>query len=147
MCGKPLVKNLIAYLESIEDITIPVYAFDRNQEKNLPCIVVGYSGENMSFPGGHGHYTVEGYVNVCVQGYEDDDNTDGDAYADIVIAAVVNNSDLFDAMNKPAVDPDTRPATNFNLNGFFMRGIDRNIDGTSEEISIRFDAFAVAKDK
>jgi len=52
MLGKPLSKNLQYYFTSVPAITAfnaPIVLFDRNVEKTLPSIVVGYSEENMSF--------------------------------------------------------------------------------------------------
>lgn len=145
MLGKPLVNNLTNYFDSISSLNINLYKFDRNQEKNLPCIVIGYDGEDMSFSGGYGHYTVGGFTNICFQGYDDPSNINADYYANIVIDALNNQTALFSAMNKPLSGTDTRPTSAFCLNGLFVRSVDRTIDGTSEEIEIKFDAFCAAK--
>lgn len=145
MTGKALTSNMVKYLSGA-GININIYKFDLNTEKVLPCIVVGYDSETLSFPGGQGHFTVGGYVNVCYQGYDDRTNTNADETAKKVLDAIANNAALFTSVNKPLTGTDTRPLTGFNLNGFFLTGVDRSEEGTSEEISIKFDAYCVPKD-
>lgn len=145
MTGKALTLNLKNYFDGLSAIDINLYAFDVSTDKELPCIVVGYEGETMTFEGGYGHYTVNGYTNICFQGYTDTTNLSADYYTR-VLADALNNTDMFTSVNKPVSGTDTRPLKNFTLNGLFLRGIDRNIEGTSTEISIRFDAYCAAKD-
>lgn len=148
MLGKPLSKNLQYYFTSVPPITAfnaPIVLFDRNVEKTLPSIVVGYSEENMSFSGGYGHYTVAGYVNIDVQGYEDDNNDIADNMATMILSAINGNPALYNKVNKPSTGTDSRPVTAFHLNELFVRLVDRNSEGTSEQITIKFDAFCVGQ--
>lgn len=143
MCGKKLVKNLEYYIDSLE-LNIPIYRFDLNSEKELPCIVIGYDSEEATITGYEGHYTVSGFINICVQGYDDFDNSDADAYSDDILDALVDKVTLKSFLNTS--EEDLRPATNFRLNDLFIRSVNRNIEGTSEEISIVFHAFCKNKD-
>jgi hypothetical protein len=145
MCGKSLTKNLQAYLLGLSAIDIPIVKFDVNQEKVLPSIVVGFDSETTSFPGGFGHYTVNGFTNICIQGYEDSNNDSADTYAQVIVDALLDETALLASVNKPLSGTDVRPVTAFCLNGLFIRSADRTIEGTSAEIEIKFDAFCAAK--
>jgi len=147
MCGKKLVANLKNYLDPLIDP--PVYNFDRNSVKALPCVVVGYESEEGSILGVQGHYTVAGYALVQYQGYEDPSNTFADDMADIVIEALCNKTALLSAMNKPAASlsaVDTRPLSGFGLNGLIVRGTTRDEEDHSTTVTINFDAYCAAKD-
>lgn len=146
MLGKKLTRNLVSYFNSLSTITVPAVAFDRNVELELPLIAVGYTTEDLSFPGGYGHYTVKGFASIQVQGYEDSENALSDALGASVADSLVDCGSLYQAMNKPLSGTDSRPLTGFSLNGLFVRGIQRQIEGTSTIVNVEFDAFCAAKD-
>lgn len=145
MCGKPLVKNLVYALGlSSNNISIPIYTFDLNQTRELPCIVVSYDSEQSSMAGVYGHYTVSGKVIVAYQGYEDDDNSDADSTAQTVITIL--NNDIESTLNKPVSGTDMRPVSGFGINRLFVRGTNRIDEDHSTMVEVNFEAFAVAKD-
>lgn len=147
MVGKKLISNLKYYLDPLIDI--PVYTFDRNANKELPCVVIGYDGEEGSILGVQGHYTVAGYALVQYQGYEDPDNTFADDMADLVIEALTNKTVLLSVLNKPAAAlsaVDTRPLSGFGLNGLIVRGCSRDEEDHSTTVRINYDAYCAAKD-
>jgi hypothetical protein len=146
MCGKKLVNNLTEYVSSLSSIDIPVFKFDLNQELELPCVIVGYSKENNSIQGGYGHYTVQGFVMVCTQGYEDETNTIADSYTESIVDSLINKPTLHAYMNAPLSGTDTRPSSAFCLNGLFLRSVERENEGTSTVVTINFDAYTAAKD-
>lgn len=143
MTGKKLIRNLKHYIES--NITdVPVYLFDINQEKTLPCIVVGYDSETTSFAGNnHGHFTVNGFTTIEYQGYEDPTTDFGDNTANRVRTLLYTS---LSALNKPLSGTDTRPVSGFGINALIQRGMDTEIDGDSNTIKINFDAFCVETD-
>ena len=143
MCGKKLVSNLVWVLSG--SFSIPVYAFDRNHTRELPCIVVSYDSEEGSMPGIYGHYTVSGKVLVAFQGYEDTDNTEADTVAQQVID-IIGNRDLDTSLNKPLSGTDHRPLSGFGINRLFIRGTNRAIEDSSTVVEVIFDAYCVAKD-
>ena len=147
MTAKKCITNLKYYLDPLIDI--PVYTFDRNSVKTLPCVVMGYDSEEGSILGVQGHYTVAGYALVQYQGYEDPDNTFADDMADLVIGALTNKTDLLSAMNKPAASlsaVDTRPLSGFGLNGLIIRGCSRDEEDHSTTVRINYVAYCAAKD-
>lgn len=146
MLGKKLVNNLTAYLGSLSAINIPVYKFDLHNTKDLPCIVVGYESETTSFPGHHGHYTINGYINVSYQGFTDLENVSADAMGQIVLDAVNDKTAIQTALNLPLSGTDLRPSNIFRLNQLIVRGATRQIEGHSDTVNIEFDAFCAAKD-
>lgn len=143
MLGKKLVKNLRYYLDPY--FTVPVYTFDQNVTRELPCIVVGFKSETSSFSGNYGHYTVSGSIQVMNQGYEDSDNNISDSLAEQITNCLLNESGLLSAVNVPISGTDTRPASAFHLNALFIRSEDRVDEGTSTVIDISFDAFCAGK--
>lgn len=144
MCGKKLVVNLKNYLEPLFDI--PVVAFDLNQTRDLPCIVVGYESEEGSILSARGHYTVSGYCRVVYQGYDDPTNGDADSTADEVIEALCDSASLNASLNAPLSGTDTRPLTGFGIHRLFVRGTERENEDHSTIVKINFDAYTVAKD-
>jgi hypothetical protein len=146
MLGKKLTRNLKNYFDGLSSITVPVVTFDNNTEQELPSIAVGYSSEETSFPGCHGHYTVKGFATVLVQGYEDPDNDTADALGASVVDSLEDSAALFTALNKPLSGTDSRPLSGFCLNGLFIRGVARETEGTSTMVQVEFDAFCAAKD-
>jgi hypothetical protein len=147
MLGKSLSKNLSAYYSTLSGLSgIPIYLHDSNQPKDLPCIVVGYSAEEMSFNGGYGHYTVKGYTQAMWQGYEDSNNAQVDAVTNILVSGLSNQTALFSSVNVPTSGTDTRPAKGFCLNALFIRAAERNEDGLSTVVQIDYDAFCASKD-
>lgn len=147
MLGKSLSKNLSAYYSTLSGLSgIPIYLHDSNEPKDLPCIVVGYSSEEMSFNGGYGHYTVKGYTQAQFQGYEDRTNAQVDAVTNILVSGLSNQTALFSSVNVPTSGIDTRPAKGFCLNGLFIREATRDEEGVSTVVNIAYDAFTAAKD-
>jgi hypothetical protein len=147
MLGKSLSKNLSAYYSTLSGLSgIPIYLHDSNQPRELPCIIVGYGSEEMSFGGGYGHYTVKGYTQAMWQGYEDSTNAQVDAVTNILTTALQNVSGLNAAVNVPSSGIDTRPAKGFCLNGLFIREATREEEGVSTVVNIAYDAFTAAKD-
>ena len=146
MLGKKFTKNLVSYFESLSTIDVSIYTFDQNVTKELPCIVVGFSNEETSFPGNHGHYTIRGFASCQVQGYEDSGNALADALGEAVVDSLVCGEPLFNAMNRPATGTDTRPITGISLKGLFVREVSRNDEGNSTFVEVVFDAFCGSKD-
>lgn len=146
MLGKKLTRNLVSYFNSLSTISVSAVPFDRNVELELPLIAVGYTSEELSFPGGYGHYTIRGFASAQVQGYEDPANELADALGACVADSLVDLDSLYSAMNKPLTGTDSRPLTGFCLNGLFVRGVQRQNEGTSTVVSVEFDAFCAAKD-
>lgn len=147
MLGKSLSKNLSSYYSKLPSLSgIPIYLHDSNETKDLPCIVIGYSAEEMSFPGGYGHYTVKGYTQAMWQGYEDRDNAQVDIVTNTLTTALQNVSALNGSVNVPLTGSDTRPAKNFCLNALFIRAAERNEDGLSTVVQIDYDGFCAGKD-
>lgn len=146
MLGKSLSKNLSAYFSTLSGLSsTPIYLHDSNETRELPNIVVGYENEEMSFPGGYGHYTVKGYTNVTFQGYEDRNNNLADTVAGLLVTALQSES-LYSSVNVPLSGTDTRPAKSFCLNALFIRNVNREEDGVSTVVNISYDAFTAAKD-
>jgi hypothetical protein len=143
MCGKKLTLNLQNYLSPI--FNIPVYSFDRNRIKEVPCIVVGYDSEESSIKGAFGHYTVGGRIQVVFQGYDDPDTLEADDTADEVIEALCS-PDLNLSVNYPETGTDTRPVSGFGMHQLIVRGVTREDEDHSTLININFEAFCVAKD-
>jgi hypothetical protein len=146
MCGKKLVYNLANYIDSLSSISIPVVTFDNHNDTETPSVIVGYSEEEISFPGSHGHYTVSGDVVVIYQGYEDLNNSNADTMAERVIETLCDRNALETALNKPLSGTDTRPMSGFGINQLFVRGTSREDLDHSTQISIRYDAFCSAID-
>jgi len=147
MTGKKLISNLKYYLTPSVNTTI--YLSDRNAEKELPCVVLGYDSEEGSIQGIQGHYTVSGYARVEFQGYEDPSNLSADNISNQVVDALSNKTLLLSVMNKPAASStttDSRPLSGFGLNAILIRGITREDEGTSTCIVINFDAYCAACD-
>ncbi len=143
MCGKKLVLNLQNYLSPL--FSIPVYSFDRNQNREVPCIVLGYDAEEMSFKGAGGHYTVGGFAQVLFQGYEDPENSNADSAADELIDHLCSNN-LRLNLNYPLTGTDSRPVSGFGIHRLSVRGVKRQEEDHSTVIHVDFDAFCVAKD-
>ena len=146
MTGKKLVKNLKWHLESLSAINIPLYTADQHTERQLPCVVIGYNSEVSSFSGHNGHYTVNGYVLISYQGYEDLENVSADSMAQIVLDAVTDQVAIQTALNLPLSGTDLRPSNIFRLNQLIVRGATRQIEGHSDTVNIEFDAFCAARD-
>lgn len=145
MCGKPLVKNLVYALGlSANNISIPIYTFDRNENRELPCIVISYDSEQSSMTGIYGHYTVSGKTLICYQGYEDADNSDADSMADKVVNIL--NDNIESVLNKPLSGTDFRSVSGFGINRLFVRGTNRIDEDNSTMVEVNFEAFCVAKD-
>ena len=144
MTSKKLVKNLQNYLAPLVDI--PVYCHDSNAPRELPCVVVGYEREEITMRGIPGHFTVSGFVLVMFNGYEDEDNSDGDDVSADVIYALTDRDALAASLNKPVSGMDSRPEADFTLNQLSVRGTDRAIEDNSTAITVNFDAFTVACD-
>jgi len=144
MVGKKLTVNLKSYLEPLVDV--PVYAFDRNESRSIPCLIVGYDSEETTIKGGFGHYTVSGFVDVLFQGYDDQENLDSDSLAFEVADYLADRQALETALNKPLSGSDSRPLTGFGINQLIIRGTQREEQDHSSLVQINFDAFCVAKD-
>lgn len=144
MTGKKLTKNLAAYLSPLFEE--PVYTFDQNAKRELPCLVVGYESDQQTKEGLAGHYTVSGFLMVGVNGHEDDGNTLADTLADEAIEILCDREGLEAAMNAPAIGPDERPAKDFHLNRLFVRGTEREEQDSSTFVFVRFEAFTRASD-
>lgn len=142
MCGKKLSINLRDVLEDVFDI--PVVLFDSGEERPLPCVIVGFEGEDISFAGGAGHYTVHGFVQLAFQGYEDKDNSLVDAAFEALMVAL-NDSDTLAALNAPATGIDTRTAQSTGIHKLSIRSVKTEEDGHSNITHVSFDAFCIAK--
>lgn len=146
MTGKPLIRNLKKVTETFILSAIPVYTYDRNNTRELPCIVISYETETPSFTcGNHGHFTVNGSISVQYQGYEDIDNTDADNMANS-IASMLMTWPVLSGVNRPTSGTDNRPCSGFHMNALFLRSIEREISETSMDINLKFDAFTAARD-
>ena len=137
MTGKKLTKNLIQFLSPF--FTIPVYSFDRIQQREVPCIVVGYTKEDLKV-GLPGHYTIEGFCKVVFQGYDDSNNVQSDAIATDLSNILTNRSALETALNKPLSGTDTRSMSGCYLYQLFLEDVDREDDDHSTVISLNFRA-------
>ena len=137
MTGKKLTKNLAAAL--VPFFEVPVVCFDANEKRELPCIVVGYDSEEQTKPGLVGHYTVNGFVMVAVNGYEDASNEQADELADDAIAALCD--DIEAALNAPEEGEDERPAQSFHCNRLFVRGTERQQEESSTFVVVKWDAY------
>lgn len=144
MCGEKLSINLVNHFRSLSSITIPVFEYDQNNEKTLPCVVVGYDQETLSFPGGHGHFTVSGFTLISYNGYEDRQNTLANQIAETISYELIKKSTLT-ALNAP-LSGDVRPQKGITVNGIILRGSKRAIQGNSTEIELNFDAYCAAID-
>jgi hypothetical protein len=142
MTGKKLTKNLAAAL--VPFFEIPVVCFDANERRDLPCIVVGYDGEEQTKPGLVGHYTVNGFVMVAVNGYDDASNEQADALADDAIAALCD--DIEAALNAPEIGADERPAQEIFCYKLFVRGTERQMEESSVFVVVKWEAFCRASD-
>jgi hypothetical protein len=137
MCGKKIIKNLVAALTPLFDV--PVYPFDQNARRDLPCVVVGYDRDEQTREGLAGHYTVGGFVMAAVNGYDDASNEQADALADDAIEALCD--DIEAAINAPDEGEDERPARDFHCNKLFVRGTEREEADSSTLIFVKWDAF------
>jgi hypothetical protein len=144
MTGKPLVLNLIQYLKANLP-SLPVYSFDSNDKRKLPCLIVGYEANEQSHPGLFGHYTVSGFVAISINGREDKHNATADALALQVSNLLLDKDALNSALNWS--ENDARRAQNFHCNRLFVRGVDRENQDESTFVFIRFEAFTVARDR
>jgi hypothetical protein len=144
MTGKATVKNLQNYIEPYFP-EIPVYTFDQNQTRNLPCIVIGYDDEDgeLSYLG---NYTVKTWVSVAYQGYDDPDNNNADSTARDVMIVICNKSLLLSAMNKPTSGTDIRPLTGFGLYDISFPSIKREEEDHSTVVHLDFEFYTVACD-
>lgn len=144
MTGKRLIANLKWLLDPY--LEIPVYVFDRNADREMPCVIIGFDNEEPSIAGNQGHYKVSGSVVIAVQGYEDSDNSTADEIADEVVDLLCDKAFLETALNPPS-DPldDDRPEQRFGLSRLFVRGVTRDEQDHSTFVSINFDAFCVLR--
>lgn len=137
MVGKKLTKNLAAAL--VPFFEIPVLCFDANAKRELPAIVVGYDSEELTKPGLTGHYTVNGFVMVAVQGHEDPENEQADTLADEVIDALCSEIEV--ALNVPDEGDDERPAQDFFCYKLLVRGTERQQEDNSTFVLVKWDAW------
>lgn len=144
MCGDPLSRNLIFYLSKDSRIDIPIYHFQRNEVRELPCIVVGYTDEEIAFTSGYGHYNVDAYCKVLVQGYDDAANSTSDYYIKVVTENILSTTNLLSAMNKQATE--VRPVSGFHINYMRLDSIEKEIEGHSTDTTIYLTGFCRAID-
>lgn len=146
MVEKKLIRNLQAFYGGLSSIDIPVYTMDRNQTRELPCMVVGYSGSEPSFSGGYGHHTVNTEIKIAFNGYEDEDNELADAVESAVIDSLRSYGPLMDTVNPPLSGSDSRPSTGFKLKGIVLDSVDRTDEDHSSVITIEFRAWCFDAD-
>jgi hypothetical protein len=144
MTGKSLVKNLSAYVAPI--LGLPVYSFDRNASYEVPCIVIGYDSDNGGELTYIGNYTVDAWVRVIYQGYDDPENGYGDTKAIEVLNTLANKTAILSSLNAPLSGTDTRPARGFGMYDYSFPSITREQEDHSEVIKVSFEAYTVAAD-
>jgi hypothetical protein len=143
MTSRALIENLKFYIDPF--VVPPVYLFDRNETKELPCIVIGYDGSETSILGGQGHYTTQTWVKISYNGYDDPTSLSAEATATTIVNALLSTSLLLSVMTLSAVS-DPRPAKDFRLNAIIIRGISRDFEDHSTTVSINFDSFCGKRD-
>lgn len=136
MTGKSFAKNLKYYLEPLIDV--PVYIYDQNTVRELPCIMIGIEDEEQ-----HdtllGNYTLNAFVMCATNGWDDELNNDSDGLAADVIEHL-NDSDLYTTLNAPLTG-DLRPDKNFHLEALFINGMERRDEESSTFTFINLEAY------
>lgn len=124
------------YLDPIMDV--PVYIYDQNTVRELPCILVGVESEEQ-----HnnllGNYVLNSFIMVATNGYDDEGNDAADTLASQVLSALYD-SDLYTTVNAP-LSGDARPAQNFTLEALFVNGEERRDEEQSTFIFINLECY------
>lgn len=140
MCGKPFIKNLRWYLEDNLDTSLPITVFDTNIEQESPFISVGFVSDELHDTMTLGHYTVTGYIVTAMNGHDYND-ADIDDVEESIIDSIALSS-FSTEMNSSS----SRPSERVHLNGFFILGTEREVDGDSTTVSmINFEAHCAAR--
>lgn len=137
MTGKAFCKNLKFYLEPLLDC--PVYVYDQNIARDLPCVMVGVETETQ-----HetltGNYELKGFIMVATNGYDDEDNSDSDTLSDTVID-LLKQDEFESTMNAPLSGVDSRPAVNFTMDDIYITGIERRDEESSTFVFIDLEIY------
>ena len=126
--------NLKEYLDSTKTAAFTVVRQDVNTDRDLPLVVVAWSGVDQTAPRLRGHYTIAGSVDLYYIGYDDGDNSATDTILQDIEEILSNG---------PAVATGVTAGTKTELvcNAFFLRGISHSIDGKTNIYSFEYEAF------
>lgn len=146
MTGYKLISNLTKHLSAnCPESGIKFYTYNANTNFELPSIVIGYANEQCSFSGNTGHYTVDGFVVVNVNGYEDRSRVLTLKLTNW-LTSYFTDTDSLTGINKPKTGTDTRPLTGFHCNALILKGISEEINDGTTQVSFDFNAYCVPKD-
>ena len=101
MTGFKFTKTLKTNLEALSSITAPIVSFDTNKEVGLPLVVVGFNNVEDTMPG-YNHYSIDGWVKIKFQGYDDRENDEAMALLETVVHTLEDSSFL-DTLSTPEV--------------------------------------------